>query len=426
MPLTRLICPHCEQPVEFNVTSVTRSRECPLCGNTILLQLTGQQKSKRRKALLTPSVEAEGVPEPVAAAPGPASAAAADPTEPPPGLAVAPRPIQGDLRDRMLADPEVRQRVKVIKISAVILGVVLLVVVLGSVFHWWGALGDAASRMNQRRTSTDDSALATVPPVSPTQKPALREPSLDPLPEAPLTPAKVDPTPAPAAPTIPAPFKVDKPSTEPDAILTTVKTFLEAPNADQRLKYVLSQKLVEPKFREYYKHHSDGPIPYETVESLGAGSGVGNALEFAVVMPDGERRRLVVRQSVKQGYLVDWPSFVIYSEMEWTDFVRERPQKPVLFRIMAQLTDVYEGEFADPSKFVCLKIVNPQDMRMPPLYAYAWRNTSLGHSIEFVMGKAAGGAVPLMLKLKFPEGGGLPNQVLIDEFVGEGWVARIW
>ncbi len=122
MPLTRIICPHCEQPVEVAMTSVTRSRECPACGRTIMLQFTTQDKRQRRKALLTTAVD---------------TGASAIPEAEPAGLAVAPRVIQGDLRERMMLDPEVKQRVKIIKISVAVIILVLAVVVLGSVFHWW-------------------------------------------------------------------------------------------------------------------------------------------------------------------------------------------------------------------------------------------------------------------------------------------------
>src|SRR3569623_1474117 len=114
MPLKRIVCPHCEQAVEVPMTSVTRSRACPNCGYMILLQFTTQEQRQRRKALLMPSADPDG--------------GAGDESEAlPPGLAIAPQPIQGDLRERMLADPEVHQRVKVIKISVATISVILLV-----------------------------------------------------------------------------------------------------------------------------------------------------------------------------------------------------------------------------------------------------------------------------------------------------------
>ncbi len=131
MPLKRIICPHCEQPVEVSMTSVTRSRECPLCGRTIMLQFTTQEKRQRRKALLTSTVDT-----------GKAEQDAAD-------LAAMPMPIQGDLRERMLADPEVRQRVKVIKISVTVIVLITALVVLGSMFHWWSSLANTVDRAVQ-------------------------------------------------------------------------------------------------------------------------------------------------------------------------------------------------------------------------------------------------------------------------------------
>ncbi len=369
-----------------------------------MLQFTSPEKRQQRKALLTPAVNTDEE----------ADEASSDM---PPGLAVAPRPIQGDLRERMMLDPEVRQRVRIIKISAVVITSVLVIVVLGSVFHWWAGIGDALSGMVKkysagRVVAVDDSSVLEV-------KPEKTSGSVE------KDPGPVTPTPPSTLPP-PPPFKVEQPEQDDAGILKVVTAFLQAPTVDQRLDLVLSRTIVEPKAREFYKRHPDGPVPYESVESLGRDSAINTAYVFAVIMKDGEHRRLMVRKSIKKGYLVDWSSFVIYSEMEWGDFLSSRPQTPVLFRIMAGVSDVYRNDFLDPKKFLCLKISNPLNVQTPPLYAYAQRSSSLGHTLEFIMQRASGTSIPLMLKLKFPETAGASDQVWVDEFVGEGWVARIW
>lgn len=415
MPLKRIVCPHCEQAVEVPMTSVTRSRACPNCGNMILLQFTTTEKRQRRKALLMPSVDQDG-------GAGEASESL------PPGLAVAPQPIQGDLRERMLADPEVRQRVKVIKISVAAITVILLLVILGSVFHWWSGIAGAVSGVVKqynasRLASADDSGVdlkdpkALPRPVLPTETPSLRPPTED-IPKPATKPITVPESPLNS-------FKQDDTPQEDAVIMKAVMSFLDAPNMNERLNFVLNRVTAETKMREYYKNHPDRPVPYDTVESLGRDTTLTNILAyaFAVTMKDGERRRLIVGRSKGHKYLVDWPSFVIYSEMDWGQFVSTRPTKSVSMRIMAQLTDVYRGDFVDPEKYLCLKIINPLDVHADPLFAYAHRTSSLGRKLEVIMRHSVGAALPLMLKLSFPEAGGGGDQVLVDEFLREGWVS---
>jgi hypothetical protein len=391
MPLTRIICPHCEQSVEVNMTSVTRSRECPNCGRNILLQFTTQEKRQRRKALLMPAQvapEQEG--------------------EEPPGLAVTPMPIKGDIRDRMMADPEVRQRVRNVKASLFILGTIIAFVVLGSVFHWWSGMEEAVGHVVQeynasRLTAADESEA---------QARADRKT----VPSSPITfPKNVVP-------------HLDENAVRADAEaqLKAVNAFLDAANVNERVNCVLNRKTAEPRMRLYYQKHPDGPIPHETVEKLGADSQDNAVLNFEVIQQDGARRRLIVRKSIKKGYLVDWPSFVIYSDMDWDDFLAARPQQPKLFRVMAGLGDVYRNSFIDPAKLICLRLVNPLDPHAPPLYAYAPRTTSVGHTLEFVMRRAAGSMVPVIVRLKYPDSGGDPNQVWVDDFVSEGWMTMSW
>lgn len=57
MPLTRISCPHCEEWVEVRLASVTRSRVCPACGESFMVQLS--EGRKQRKALLIEQQPAE-------------------------------------------------------------------------------------------------------------------------------------------------------------------------------------------------------------------------------------------------------------------------------------------------------------------------------------------------------------------------------
>lgn len=52
MPAISLTCPHCEKQVQVHLTGVTRSRECPSCGQVLMFQMAEKETQARRKALL--------------------------------------------------------------------------------------------------------------------------------------------------------------------------------------------------------------------------------------------------------------------------------------------------------------------------------------------------------------------------------------
>jgi len=111
MPFIRFICPHCEKPAEVQATAVTRSRPCPHCAETVVLQVAskvpGRGLVKRRAVLVDPPAE-----------PGAkALTVKAGPSEPPPaspaplpvmvGPAYDPVGLEGDVIERLKLDPEV-------------------------------------------------------------------------------------------------------------------------------------------------------------------------------------------------------------------------------------------------------------------------------------------------------------------------------
>lgn len=90
MPLTRISCPYCEVKVEVQVASVTRSRVCPACGETFVLQLT--EGGRKRKALLMERETAEMDWEATKI-----------------GLPYSPQALSGEAYERMRLDPELER-----------------------------------------------------------------------------------------------------------------------------------------------------------------------------------------------------------------------------------------------------------------------------------------------------------------------------
>src|SRR6478735_8731642 len=141
MALRQITCPHCEKEVELDVTSVTRTRTCPNCGQSILLELVSKQKRSKRTALMVPSVD------PVEKL---AQASHAERT--------GPQPLEGDVFERMMHDPEVRQNQRrLIWGTGILLGVIVLLCVLDRIE--WSSQADSPNAASA--SSVPDASDAT-------------------------------------------------------------------------------------------------------------------------------------------------------------------------------------------------------------------------------------------------------------------------
>ncbi len=324
--------------------------------------------------------------------------------------------MDDDVHERMWFDPEVQVRIKWLRWGGGILAGLLLLTIVADRMKWWTGVSQYFAGVTDKILRTSESnqsaAEANQPdqPGMPKSKPAVKS-------------AVASKTASSAAP-LTASDTV--PKTNQEAALKTVASFLNAPALQERVKHVRQPELWGPRMREYYVRVGDGPVMFNRVEAVEGGAKDESNFIFSVVMQDGLRRNMSVSKSASGGYLVDWASFVLYSEMDWDKFRGSKPTMPVTFRVLATPSDYFKGAFMDSKILVCLKLANPLNAAKPPIYAYADRNSTAGRSLAFLMQTFSGKAIPLILRLKYPSPADTENQVLIDEFVGEGWVAGFW
>jgi len=390
MPVTRLICPHCETNVELTVTSVTRSRECPHCGKMIILQFTTKETRIKRKALLMPAqTEDDSVP-----------AAAETPTSAEPQRVLGP-----DVHRRMLHDPEVQTNARRLGWGVAVVGLLITLMVVGNYLRWWAPArgGKPAISKNEGPASREESKQGSESKGLPT------------LEEAKGGDAKAGAT---------EPSTSVVPGTEQEKALKAVISFFTAKNVDERLNFVLGREALEPKIRAYYAKNPDGPIAYARVKDAQADAEGAQTFAFNAVLEDGKGRRVVVGMKPGGEYAVDWSSFVLYGDLEWAEFMEKKPHTPTLMRVLVKADDYYNHNFSDARSLGCLRLSNPKGEDSPAIFAYYSRTTTLGREMEFVMRRSFGESVPMTLTLNFPEDPQSNNQVWVDERLAEGWVLQ--
>ena len=450
MPLAQVVCPHCEQPVELNVTSVTRSRPCPKCGTQVMLQFMQRSGKVKRKALL------------VTAKPGGLDFASMHDE----GPTYEPQPLPGDALERMKMDPELHEFRRRFYYG---IGAVAATVVIASAVHFM--MGNRkvekvnpldASRREQTEVYVSSSSLKTsrienvkrpdkrpekldflnVEAPPPIQQPSkqsaaaakriqmvgstlapksgLSAQGLDgPGGQAPASALSAVPKDLFRVPRIKAQAADGHDLAKAKAVLTS---FLRAGTVEERLPLVAGGAMLANRMRAWYEARPQGPVAFQKIISSTVVAD-GMASEHEVLLAKGEHRRATVLQG-EGGYFVDWPSFVFLSDMEWDAFMKSQPTAPVLFRVIAERAGHFEGGFQDSRSLACVKLSNPAEAAAQPIFAYAQKSSSIGRDLEYWLQQGGQSALPLTLRLRFPSAAESDNQVWITELVSPSWVTR--
>jgi hypothetical protein len=466
MPAVSLVCPHCEKPVEVQVTGVTRSRPCPVCGEMLMLQVAEKNKKAKRRALLMGGAVPEAAAEttlqipsrkPVAAdskpvpadpklavasakientdAPPPPAAkitsapnaqespsepakapkAAAEPEEqrPPTGSHARtlnfvpshePQVLPGDAFERMRMDPEIKEfRKRLIIGASVVVGCIVLALVI-------------------RAVTSGDSTPAERSIAAETFEPVMieEEPEPAPVPDGSLVFKASGKQDFAKATTAAAPPGAASSQLTMDMALSVeaLRKFLAAPNWKERLAWSRPASNLEERMAAFYTKNADGPVPHENI--VESKETTGNFVEHTVIMEGGARRVALVEKTPK-GPRVDWAAFVGAGEMGWSQFMEERPVLPVAMRVMVSDGFYYENQFGSPRLLKCLELRCVSEPGTPVILGYIERDNTIAQQIEFWLKQSNGAALPLILKLKYPSNAPSPKQVWVSEIVSQGW-----
>lgn len=119
-------------------------------------------------------------------------------------------------------------------------------------------------------------------------------------------------------------------------------------------------------------------------------------------------------------FLLDWESFIGYSEISWSEFKKQRSAAPLLFRAFAAASDYYNFEFADQKdKYLAVNLLSPDGVES--VHGYCERRSQLGTQLQEILGKHEGEA-GVTLRLAFPENAESNHCVRIVELVSDRWL----
>lgn len=198
--------------------------------------------------------------------------------------------------------------------------------------------------------------------------------------------------------------------------------FLEFESIDDRLRLVRNPEIVQAKMEDYYSRDGGENDLKIDGEPLATNLFSRNGIEFAGVVLDFSdlTRRGTIFQKQGDRWLLDWESFVGYSEMEWSDFLKDDAGKSVEFRLLASLDDYYNFSYNDDGKYACYKLVDIDSSAT--CWGYCERESETGKRLARsvrIANKKGLPAAEVVLKVSLA---GVPverKQARIDEFVQE-------
>ena len=157
------------------------------------------------------------------------------------------------------------------------------------------------------------------------------------------------------------------------------EAFFRAHTPGEKVHLVRGGEAMLPALRRHYARHPDELDGFSLAQNIDFGS-------------DGDREFIFVHgtdalggavetlvEDTPSGMKLDWRFLTGAGDMEWEEWIAERPCRPVSMRVEAQLDDYYAGPFSDAGKWLCLKITGA--LRTSAVWAYVPRVGDDGFTI---------------------------------------------
>ncbi|MBC8127980.1 MAG: hypothetical protein H8M99_12635 [Gloeobacteraceae cyanobacterium ES-bin-144] len=197
------------------------------------------------------------------------------------------------------------------------------------------------------------------------------------------------------------------------------RKFLEATHIEDMLSVIHTPDTTEPKIRKWYP---DGKITAPGIATFNSQSDVLHQGAYSAVFiqtRDFEEKPIAFFRSADGELKIDWESFVGWSIVPWDEFIATQPTTPNVFRVILRPVEYYNFAFSDEQKWQSYQLESPDGKHS--LYGYAERGSILESRLRLgpdIVSK------PLMLSLKFPQISNSPKQVIIANFISEGWISE--
>lgn len=168
--------------------------------------------------------------------------------------------------------------------------------------------------------------------------------------------------------------------------MLVIEKYTSTPNWQDRAMYVFEPDRVGKLMEDYYEiQHGVDPVMGALIDkSRYRIDGTEIVLiTYRSARPDG-KLEIALRKNSLGRLVIDWESFVGYSEKSLTDLMKTKSVKPVLVRAMVKLDDYFNYEFSNASELLSLKLSVPDSDGF--INAYCKRDSIIGKWITEDLG----------------------------------------
>mgnify|MGYP003678496784 CR=1 FL=1 len=204
----------------------------------------------------------------------------------------------------------------------------------------------------------------------------------------------------------------------------TVKIFLNTETVTERLKYVRDGERVLPLMKKYYGGEEIEPEGFNDFDKSEL-SYRGDMVTSMVEIDDYSSVPIAVMRIVTKvigedevSYKIDWESWVGFCEMSLEEMKIQRPNTPVLVRVIASGDRYYNFDFADDEKWDSCKLLFRDSDETISGYVKVGSKASK----QLADLRRTDDNMPFTLKVVYPANGRSKSQVEIVEVVEKGWI----
>lgn len=345
-----------------------------------MLQVAGRQSRIKHKALLVsamPPTDTMGKPE----------------------FDTLPNQLPGDAFERMCSDPEITRAKRHFMMAV---GSVLGLIVIATIIHLSGFW---------RIQPTIGDRVAT---AAPTQAVGVAAQETK---KAPSTTEAANPNAVKKLS-----FRLSSASTDAAAIHAeaqqVLESFLAAETLSEKLSHINNAGAVEEQVKAFYQKHTIGAVLYDRIEASGLPRE--GYVEFRILMKNSSSK-LAAMVSTPSGPKLDWPSFALTGDIEWAQMREQRPQVPVLMRVLARTSTHFDGHFKQADGLRCVQLLPASDPSASPVFGYVPKGSDLDKNLDYWLKSSGGEMSPLTVKICYSPESSSPDQAWITDLVVAGW-----
>lgn len=205
----------------------------------------------------------------------------------------------------------------------------------------------------------------------------------------------------------------------------TLNAYWKATTVKERLPHVFDPDRVKPLMEDFYDRQRESDPDHTELKQKSRFMLDGKEeilyFSFASSRPTG-LTEVAMRRGANGRFLVDWESLAGYSNPAFAELKMLKTAEPFQVRAFVRLFDYYNYEFADSSRFLCVKLTASNGV--DTLYGYCERESELGLwlSEKLAHTKKGGDMSGHTLKIAYPENAQSDQCVWIRQVVASRWL----